>query len=97
MRELRLTDGELQKLVAPAIRAHLKTAGFHTGASSCNNNAFFFPINLDLAGDVRVTRHEDGTWVFTQETYPALAERTDDCEGLLVSALMRRDQPLAKE
>ena len=97
MKELHITDAELQKLIAPALRKRLKAAGFHTGTASDDNCAFFFPINLSVAGSVKVTRHEDGTWCIQQETSPALSERTDACDGLAFSAIMQRDRPLAKE
>ncbi len=67
MRELRLTDGELQKLIASALRRKLAKAGFKTGTPSDASSAFYFPLNLQLCGDVSVVRYEDGTWVFTQD------------------------------
>jgi len=75
MRTLTLTDAEVQKLIASAIRKRLKAAGFHTGTASDDHSGFFFPIDLGLAGQVGVTRHEDGTWTIQQETNLMLAER----------------------
>jgi hypothetical protein len=74
MRTLTMTDRELQRLIAPAIRKRLKAAGFHTGTSSDDHAGFFFPIDLNLSGSVEVTRHEDGTWTFEQEDQ-AVADR----------------------
>jgi hypothetical protein len=77
MRELQITDADLQKLLAPTIRKYLRKAGFKMGApSGAEPPSYFFPINLELAGDVTVTRREDGTWSFTQETDLMLIERT---------------------
>jgi hypothetical protein len=97
MREVRMTDSELQKLVAPALREHLKKAGFFTGASSIDHCGYFFPINIDLAGAVKITRHEDGTWTFMQEMDVELSQRTAKCEGMLIDACRRRAQPPDQE
>lgn len=67
MKELRLTDGELQAIVAPAIRERLRAAGFAMGTSSGDlPSSFWMPVNLNLAGHVEIIRSEDGVWSFTQ-------------------------------
>ena len=93
MIELRISDGELQQLIAPAILKRLKKAGFRNGTPSDDMCTFFLPVNLNLAGRVKVTRHEDGTWLIQQETDDMLIERTDTCAGLNFAAFMQRDQP----
>jgi len=90
MKELRLSDRELQDIVGPALRAKLKVAGFVSGTPSNDHTAFFFPINLDLAGDVVVTRHEDATWSITQECDLTLLERTQAAGEAHVAAVVGR-------
>ena len=69
MRELRITDVELQKMIAPVLRKRLRKAGFAMGAASADGPpTYMFPINLDLAAFVTVIRREDGTWLFQQES-----------------------------
>lgn len=82
MKELRLTDAELQALIAPALRAKLRAAGFEAGRPSTIHGYpfFFLPINLDLAGQVSIERSEDGTWMFRQEQNPIVVERTEVAE-----------------
>ena len=61
-----MTDRELQDLIAPALRARLREAGFKTGVPSDEHAGFFFPINLELSGSCDVARNADGTWTFSQ-------------------------------
>ena len=76
MRELRISDAELQGIIAPLLRTRLKEAGFAVGTPSDQEpTTFVFPINLDLVGAVAVTREEDGTWWFQQEADPMLFDR----------------------
>ena len=96
MRVLRLTDRELQDIVGPALRAKLKMAGFVSGTPSNDHTAFFFPINLDLAGDVVVTRHEDCTWTITQECDLTLLERTQAAGEAHVAAMVDRIEQMEK-
>lgn len=96
MRELEMSDGEIQALVATAIRAKLKAAGFTMGATDDADavegpGAFYFPINLNLAGDCTVTRAEDGTWTITQEDNPLLADRTASAFQSHAAAIERRE------
>lgn len=88
MRELRITDEDLQALIADALRDKLKAAGFNTVVGSTEHAGFFFPINLGLAGQCTVTRHEDGTWTFTQEDNARLAERMEACLGFHAQAVL---------
>lgn len=79
MREVQITDAELERLIAPAIRKRLRAAGFKMGTASDEvPSAFMFPINLNLAGVVGVHRSEDGVWTFSQEDNPMLADRMMD-------------------
>lgn len=91
MRELRLSDAELQALIAPALRKKLKAAGFAFGTATDEHAGFYFPINLALAGSISVVRYEDGTWVFAQETNATLADRTADAFVSHVEACTRVD------
>jgi hypothetical protein len=79
MNTLRISDGELQTLLATAIRKKLAGAGFKTGASMEGwgnpNCAFYFPINLNLSGQCGVQRGADGFWTFSQEDNPIMADR----------------------
>lgn len=68
MRELRLTDQEIQRLVAPKLVAKLRKAGFVMGRSSGEfPSALFVPISLDLTGWCSFTRDHDGVWTFQQD------------------------------
>ncbi len=97
MRELRITDAELQALIAPGLRRKFVEAGFKTGTASDENTSFFFPINLQLAGECFVTRHEDGTWTFTQEEAPMIADRVAQAAVSHASAIAQREQMLQGE
>ena len=78
MRELRITDVELQKMIAPVLRKRLRKAGFAMGAASADGPpTYLFPINLDLAAFVTVIRREDGTWLFQQDDF-VIAERLEE-------------------
>lgn len=89
MRELRLSDQEVQKLIAPALRRRLKQAGFVSGTASGHHYGFVFPINLGLAGSVSIERFDDGTWVFQQEVDMRLAERTHETFTIHAEAIAR--------
>ena len=93
MRELRITDAELQALIAPGLRARLKQAGFRNGTASNDHTGFFFPINLEIAGSCTVGRLEDGTWVFTQVDDAVIAERTELASAAHTDAVMRHIIP----
>jgi hypothetical protein len=74
LRELRITDTELQEMIGTALRERLRKAGFRHGTPSDDLYAFNLPITLDLAGTVYVRRTEDGVWTITQEE-DAIMER----------------------
>jgi hypothetical protein len=76
MKQLTMTDKEVQALIAPAIRKKLKAAGFVSGTASDDHAGYLFPIDLQLAGAITIQRHDDGTWVFQQEEDLTLMERT---------------------
>lgn len=78
MREVQISDAELQALIAPPIRERLKAAGFQTGASVTASCGVFLPVFLDMAGSIEVERTEDGMWTFRQELNVELADRTAD-------------------
>lgn len=90
MKELRLTDRELQ-LIAPALRDRLSKAGFVAQDSEGNQPAgFAFPITLNLVGDVELRRDEDeGVWIFRQVEHGDVAERTEFAERAHVEAASR--------
>jgi hypothetical protein len=67
MTEVLITDAELQKLIAPPIIKFLKSKGLRAGTPSDDNCAYWFPINLELAGTVEIERGEDGTWLIRQD------------------------------
>jgi hypothetical protein len=68
MKELRITDQDLQALVAPALRERLKKVGFVLGRSTGEfPAAVWVPINLDLVGWCHFVRTDDGVWVFQQD------------------------------
>jgi hypothetical protein len=67
VREVRISDADLQKIIGPPLRAFLKKNGFKSGTASDEGTGYFFPIDLDLAGNISVVRHADGTWMFLQE------------------------------
>ena len=90
MKELRLTDAELRALIAPALLDKLRCAGFATAtaAGAAEPCAFYFPINLALAGEVTVNRSTEGVWTITQECDPLLAERTADTQTAHIEAML---------
>jgi hypothetical protein len=91
VRELQISDAELQKIIATGIRKKLKDFGFKTGPASDGNQGFFFPINLDLSGEISVVRTADGVWTFTQEDDAIFADRTAECTSYAVAAMMKRE------
>ena len=94
MRELRITDGEVQALIAPAFRARLRAEGFKMGtASDADPSSFFFPINLNLAGHVEVVRGADGVWSIFQEDDAHINDRTAAASEYHGGAIAGRDQP----
>lgn len=94
MRVLQITDGEIQALVAPALRAYLRKAGFVIGASSGDEpSTFWMPVNIDLAGHVDVIRDEDGIWTFTQEENMHVADRVAEASEYHGAAIAQRGSP----
>lgn len=90
MRELRITDGELQRLVGGALRDRLAKAGFRMGTpSDATPSSFFFPVCLNLDGDVDVVRDADGTWTITQDAFD-IAERVADTQVEHANAIHER-------
>lgn len=95
MRELRLTDAELQGLIAPALRGRLVREGFRLGASEGEGATYgvlMFPVNLDLAGMVTVERTEEGVWIFQQQER-VVFDRFADSFVLHCHAIDGRDRP----
>ncbi len=94
MKTFQISDRDLQALIAERLRKKLAAAGFETGASMVGtedpNSAFYFPINLNLAGKCAVMRGEDGMWTFTQEVNQALADRTAASHESYIDALGHR-------
>lgn len=87
MREIRISDAELQKLIATALRKRLVEGGFRSGAREDVNCSAFFPINLDLSGCVTVQRDDDGFWTFTQEVDEVAGDRTAEAHGAHTAAV----------
>ena len=78
MRELRISDAELQSIIAPQLRKRLRKAGFAMGAPSAEQQpTYMFPINLDVSGVMMVIRQDDGVWIFQQEDMK-IAERLEE-------------------
>lgn len=95
MKELRITDAELQRLVGTALRLYLERRGFKMASSSAGARGgyYVFPVNLGLADRVEVERYGDGTWAIRQQD-EAIAARLDDAvlihgEAILASARPR--------
>lgn len=94
MKELRLTDGEMQALVANKLRAKLRAAGFKMGPPADQEPpTFYFPININVAGEVAIVRHEDGTWTILQDEHGMLADRTAAALGIHAAAIASREVP----
>lgn len=77
MRELILTDAEMQKLVGTKIRQRLVKAGFKIGRSEGRNDSIWVPVDLNLLAGSHITRDEDGFWTFRQED-PMIIARVKD-------------------
>lgn len=94
MREITITDGELQKMIGEGIRRRLRAAGFVLGTSERDiSRTYLFPINLDLTGAVEVFRHEDGVWTIRQDE-TAIAAMINESDHMLGEAVLRRTLPL---
>lgn len=93
MRELRISDAELQRDLSRVLMARLKKAGFHTGAASDEQCTAMLPVRIDLAGAVMVKRDEAGFWIITQELHLELADRTAFTEQAHVAAIESREAP----
>lgn len=99
-RELKLTDRELQDLIAPPLRNKLREAGFAMGASMTLegfSSAFYFPINLDLSGVCTVERDSDGVWTIRQCEDGVIADRIADASENLTEAIANRTRPLPRD
>lgn len=101
MKELRLTDAELQALIAPALRARLQESGFAFGrpmdARLDEFDIMLFPIGLDLAGLASVERDLEGVWTFRQIDSAVLHDRTADALRSHVAAIMGTQQVINRE
>lgn len=95
MRELTLTDRELQALIAPKLRRRLKKAGFVMGASEASDDrpSFYFVIHLDLVGFSELVRNDDGTWTISQCENAMVADRVASSNVLHEEAIARREAP----
>lgn len=93
MQELRLTDQELQALVAPALRARLREAGFKMGRSEGEfPSSLFVPISLDLVGWCSFERDEDGNWIFKQDEN-RMVDLMGDSQAAHFEAITNRHMP----
>jgi len=87
MKELKLTDGELQALIAPVLCKKLRAAGFKMGtASDEESSSFFFPINFNLTGNCYVFRDADGIWTIGQED-AVIHDRVSSAMRLHIAAI----------
>lgn len=90
MRELRITDGELQRLIGGALREKLARAGFRMGTpTAATPTSFFFPICLNLDGEITVERDADGCWTIVQDA-AVIAERVADAHFEHLEAIAER-------
>ncbi len=79
MKQLSIKSDELQSLVATALKARLRAAGFKLGSSDgLERSCLMIPVNVGMTGYCQLTYHEDGTWLFEQEDDTVVAERTHD-------------------
>lgn len=95
MKELQITDAQLQKIVGAALRKHLAAAGFRMGASSGETPPVYgLPVNLDLAGKFGVFHDcATGVWTITQEEDEVLCDRTTDAVRSHVEAMQTMTLP----
>jgi hypothetical protein len=100
MLELRLTDLELQRLLAPALKKRLRQEGFRFGASETPADGFntvLLPIRLDLSESVSISRDDDGVWLF-QQSDPAIERRfMESCMAHYEAIQSRQSPPPPKE
>lgn len=95
MLELRLTDQELQALVAPRLVARLRKAGFKMGRTEGEfPSSMFVPISLDLVGWCSFTRDADGFWTIQQDE-TRIAEVVADAHEMHYEAITGREAPRA--
>jgi hypothetical protein len=93
LKQLELSDAQVQELVAPALLKRLRDAGFHTGVPTDTATTVYVPINLDLVGDVEIVRYEDGTWVFRQQT-TEVAGMLEHAAAAFLDACVHSDRPV---
>jgi hypothetical protein len=93
MREIRLTDQELQKLVAPVLRGYLRRRGFVMGRSSAEfPTSLFVPISLDLVGWCNFERDADGVWTIQQDEN-RMADLMAEAREMHYAAIVNREAP----
>jgi hypothetical protein len=95
MLELRLTDIELQRLLAPALKKRLAREGFRFGTSESPQdgyNTILLPVRLDLADSVSLSRDPDGLWIF-QQIDPGIERRFLETFADHYEAIERRELP----
>lgn len=97
MKELRITDAEMQRLVALPLRTYLIRHGFKHGEASTDHAIYAFPVALDLAGVVTVVHEDDGHWRFVQETDETLSDRLDSSLASHTEAVVAQRRSLAEE
>lgn len=92
MKEARISDAEMQRLVATALTKRLRASGLHTIDSSASRWAICLPVTINLAGVVVIDHDEDaGEWVFRQELEAELADRTAFAESAHAAAFSSRE------
>lgn len=85
---LTITDAQLQKLIGSALRKKLGDAGLVRGTCSANSCTVCLPVNLDLAGEVDVSRDEvNGLWLFEQTLDTPTEQRVRSSEVILLETM----------
>jgi hypothetical protein len=78
VKELRISDRDLQKLIATGIKDALRRAGFKIGENGDGHACVMLPVNIGLTGISQVTHFEDGSWLFEQEETEQIYDRVSD-------------------
>lgn len=93
MKEVRISDAQLQQIIGRPLVEHLRRNGFQTGRGTHEQCSIAMPIELDLAGAVDIIRSEDGIWTFRQELDYALSARMEFAADSHMTAIESREAP----
>lgn len=75
---MRISDRDLQAMIAPRLKDALRRAGFKIGTNGDGHACFMIPVNVGLIGTSQLTLQEDGNWLFQQEESEVIADRVTD-------------------